>query len=628
MGRSIVLSKRPDRFAGLTPDQESAFAGRSGELILSGKLRGYNGNPENAKYFKAYLKKFENDVAKYHSASALTDAFVLMCNEPGRDSPRAFETLHSQLRNGLLAFAQIHGLSEKPLSAWPEDLAQRMVHWLRTQARSKTTGEPLRSETARKYYGAFCGLFAQLKENRKLAALLPELEAFPNNPFSGTRDSSNPTKSLGVSTLIATYLAARADFIEATNKVRHAQKLFSGTKVSPDATKRGEGQFRNLDAVLWYLKTHYRGKLPKFTDLGDSEVDEERAVYEAIGRFHDGWRNVSEYFQPSPESCVAPMLLLTLLGHFNTDPLRTIGKKNLRRRSVLKNGRLEVRLQVQPGKERGKPYRRSFPIDDADPCSPNAIFELMTEWTKRIRGEAGKYKDCIFIHVTSNNEVKAFHSAKLDGRGGDTKWLHHLREFCERKKLSQFNLRELRLTSLDYGGWMFGDDIRATLALKGGESELVVRTSYTSDSARQRASAKIAELQTNKERYVNTKGKVHHLGAQAKDLSAATPGCKCVDTYDSPIPGEVRGRQCGAFGRCPGCPLGSPELTAYGLARLLQLREELAAARLRMPLERWMACWQDVHKTLERKWIPLFNDKPQLWERVKRMSLPPIGVIE
>jgi hypothetical protein len=627
MGRSTVLTRRPDRYASLTPDQENAFKGRSGELILTGRLRGYNGNDENAPYFKVSLKGFEADVAKFQCAAALTDAFVLMCNEPGRDSKRTFETMRSQLGNGLLAFAEARGLCEKPLKSWPQDLGQQVVQWLRKEAR-KDDGKPLTLSTARRYYGTFCGLFAQIQENRKLAALLPKLEAFPNNPFSGAHGAASQTKSLGQSALIATYLAARADFIAVVQKVRYAQKLFTGPAVPPDAAKRGEGQFRKLDSVLWYLKANYRGKLPIYTVLGASELAEERAVYEAISRFHGGWRNVSEYFQPSPESCVAPMLLLTIFGHFNTEPLRTLGKKNLRRKTVLNNGRLEIRVTVQPGKERGRPYRRSFPIDDADPCSPSSIFELMIDWTKRIRGEAGKYKDCIFIHVTKENLVKAFSSAKFDGRGGDTKWLHHLREFCEQKKLPQFNLRKLRLTSLDYGMWMFSDDIRAAFALKGGESELVLRQSYTSDSARQRAHARIAELQSNKERYVKTKGKVHHLGAQAKDLTAATPGCKCVDAFDSPIPGEVRGRQCGAFGRCPGCPLGSPELTAYGLARLLQLREELVAASLRIPLERWMACWQDVLKTVERKWIPLFKDKPQLWERVKRMSLPPIGVIE
>ncbi|TFZ08929.1 hypothetical protein [Ramlibacter humi] len=627
MGRSTVLTRRPDRFQQLTAAQDAEFQGKTGDLVLTGKLRSYNGKPENAPHFKAALKGFKADVAKFESAVALTDGFVLVCNEPGRRSPRAFETLRSQLNNGLLEFARAKRLQAKPLKEWPADLGHRVVAWLRKEA-LKDNGELYFPETLRKYYGAFCSLFACMKETPKLAALLPQLEDFPRNPFSGLRGSGNTTQSMGQSALIDTLNAARDEFLEVVHKVRYAQQLFAGPEVPPDTTKRGEGQFRNLDAVLWYLKTSYRGKLPMYTTLAESDVVEERAVYEAISRFHGGWRNVSEYLQPAPESCVAPMLLLTIYGHFNTDALRTLGQKNLKRKDVLNNGRLEVRLTVRPGKQRGSTYARSFPIDDADPCSPNSILELMVAWTERIRSEAGKYKDCIFIHVTNENAVKAFASAKLDGRGGDTKWLHHLAEFCERHKLDRFNLRELRMTSLDYGMWMFADDIRASFALKGGKSESVLRDHYIGESARQRSNARVAELQSNKERYVRTGGKVHHLGSDSKDISAATPGCKCVDTFDSPIPGEVKGRQCGAFGRCPGCPLGSPELTAYGLARMLQLREQLKEARKTMPLERWKACWDGVLKTLERKWIPLFKNKPQLWERVKRMSLPPIGVIE
>ncbi len=627
MGRSTVHTRRPSRFENLTPDQEKAFNSRGDTLVLSGKIRSYNGDPENAEFFKTALKGFEADVASFDAALPLTDAFVLMCNDPGRQSKRTFETLRSTLRRGVLAFAKDKGLDAKPLKLWPRDLAEQVVRWLRTLTNS-ASGALVSRNTARRHYGSFADLFAKLAEDSKLSGLLPTLDAFPNNPFSGAHDGTDKTKALGMSALIDTYNAARTEFLQAVAKVRYAQSLFAGPKVAPDAGSRGCGKFRDLDAVLWYLKTKFEGKLPPYLSLRDSGCAEQGALFWAISKFHGGWRNVAEYLQPSPEGCVAPMILLTIVGHFNTEPLRTISEKNLRNKTVLNNGRLEVRLTVQPGKERGKPYRRSFPIDDADPCSPSSIFQFMREWTQRVRSEAGVYRDCIFIHATMEGEVKAFFSAKFDGQGSDTKWRHHLVNFAERNALPRFNLRELRLTSLEYGMWMFADDIRASFALKGGTSERVLRESYTSDSARHRADARIAEIQSNQERFVRTKGKVHHLGSESTDRTAATPGCKCVDTFDSPLPGEVKGRQCGAFGRCPGCPLGSPELTAYGLARLLQLREELLQARTNLPLERWVACWHDVLETLERKWIPLFKDEPQLWERVKRMSLAPIGVIE
>jgi hypothetical protein len=327
---------------------------------------------------------------------------------------------------------------------------------------------------------------------------------------------------------------------------------------------------------------------------------------------------------------VAPLLLLTIYGHFNVEPLRSLRLKDVRSTSVLRNKRVEVRTAVQPGKERGAaPYTRTFPIDDSDPGSPNSIFDFMIGWTKRIRGRAGKYADCIFIFVTQRNEVRVFATSRYDGRSGDSKWVHHLSAFCARHGLPDFNLTELRQTALDFGREISDNDIRELAALKGGTSHSVLDFHYRSDAAESRAHAAVASLQANKERYVRTKGKSHHLGApKSQDLAAATPGCKCADPYDSPMPGEVRGVMCGAFGCCPGCPHGSPELgTAYGLARLLQLREALHDAKSNLPLERWIHRYKRALEVLEQAWLPMFDD-PKVWEQVKRMSLQPIGVIE
>lgn len=623
MGRSIA-SRRTTRFERLTPEQRTALTGVD-TLVLTGKLRAYTGRPGLLPFFMSAVKGFESDVLGFEAALPLTDAFVLMCNDPDKDSPGSFGVLREQLRNGLLEFARAKGLHPKALHEWPADVAVRMLRWLRFEA-TKKDGSPYSSATIRKRYGAFCAMFGELGENPKLAALLPELQPFPNNPLSGAHADGGKTQSLGPSTLVAVLRAARADVLDVVQKFRYAQKLFQEPEVPLDTSRRGEGQFRSIDAVLWYLKTQYPNGFPLYTSLRDSKAPTERALFEAIRRLHGGWRNVSEYFQPLPESCVAPMLLLTIYGHFNTEPMRILRLKDVRQISLLGSDRVDIRTAVQPGKERGKAYRRSFPVDDADPASPNSLLGFMVEWTEAIRKRAGRYRDCVFISVTAENNVKAFSSVQLDGRSSDSKWLHHLKEFCARHRLPRFNLRQLRLTSLDYGMSIFEEDLRATLAMKGGESEATLRLHYTSDAAHLRANTQIAELQDDKERYVRTKGAVHHLGAHSKDLSAATPGCKCVDPYDSPILSEVRGRRCGAFGQCPGCPLGSPEFSGYGLARLLQLREAVNKARMDMPLQRWEKCWKPVVETLEKKWLLLFETRH--FEQAKRMSLPPIGVIE
>jgi hypothetical protein len=624
---STRRARRATRFEQVAPEQDRIIRGGTGKLVLTGRLRSWKGKTALRAEFEKALDAFQADVSGFKAAVALTDGFVLVCNSlPSNPSPRAFGTLQSQLRCGLLEFAQSNGLHEWPLSRWPANLAEQMVRWLRHD-KNAVTGKPISASTARKRYGDFCALFAELGENERLAKLLPDLEPFPENPFSGAHGDQKKTKSLGLSVLVKMLRAARQDFLNAAEKVRYAQALFEGLEVRPDASKRGRGQFRELDAVLWFLHERYpKRNFPAFTKLRQIHP----SVFWAINRLHGGWSNVAEYFYPLSASLVAPIVLLTIYGHFNLEPLRLLQLKQVTMESFLGGENAVLRAVVKPGKERAStPYTRSFAIDSRDPASPHSVLEFMKKWTEGIRKRAGKFRHFFFIGVTTEGEVKTFATAQLDARGSDSRWNHHFGKFCERNDLPPASLMELRQTSLDYVRQLTKNDIRALLAMKGGTSEAVVKSSYESDSAESRHNAAIAAMQANKERYIRTKGKIQHLGAPAsQDLTAATPGCKCADPYSSPIPGEAMGVQCQAFGSCPGCPHGSPQLgSAYSLARLLQLREALIDAKSRIRMERWIARYKKPLEVLESKWIPMFDD-PKIWKKVGHMSLYPIGVIE
>lgn len=617
--------RRATRFEQVAPEQDSVIRHGTGKLILTGRLRSWKGKKALRAEFEKELKGFEEDVHGFKSSAALIDGFVLVCNSwPANPSPRAFSNLRSQLRCGLLQFAKGSGLDTRHLSAWPLNLADDMVSWLRQQT-SAATGKRLSPNTSRKRYGDFCALFAELGENEKLAKLLPKLEPFPDNPFAGAHAGQKKTKSLGLSVLVKMLSGARQEFLDSVAKFRHAQALFKKPEVMPDVSKRGRGQFRDLDAVLWYLhKSYPQHDFPAFTELKKSHL----SLFWAINKFH-GWRNVLEYFYPLSASLVAPIVLLAIYGHFNSEPLRLLQFKQVTKASLLGAQKLELRTVVKPGKERAsKPYTRSFAIDSSDLASPHSVLEFMKEWTTEIRKRAVKYRDFFFIGVTNENVVKTFATAQVDARGSDSKWTHHFREFCKRWELPEASFMELRQTSLDYVRQLTNNDIRALLAMKGGSSQSVLKWYYESDAAESRHSVAIAAVQASKERYIRTKGKIHHMGAPAsQDQTAATPGCKCADPYTSPIPGERQGIQCHAFGCCPGCPHGSPELgSAYSLARLLQLREALEDARERLPIERWVARYQKSHVALTRKWIPLFDQNT--FAKAERMSLYPIGVIE
>jgi hypothetical protein len=623
MPKRFTTVRRASRFDRLTETQEKALRGETANLLLTGRFRSFTGKESLRPYFEAALKGFEADVSGFKDAIVLVDGFVLMCNARRKlRGNRSYQGLRDRLKNGFLAYAVHERLMGKGLRAWPADLGARFAGWLRSEARTDK-GELLSANTARKYWGEFNSLFATLAEEPKTAGMLPDFEAFPSNPFPRAQDETKKTKSLGLENLIAILLAARAEFEQAVTKVRHAQELFEKPEVLPDSTKRSKVRYRDLDALLWHLHRNYPERFPAFTSWRNTDL----ALFEAINKLHGGWRNIGEYFQPFADSCVAPIVLLTIYGHFNVEPLRALRFRQVRSISVMRSAHVEVRTAVQPGKNRGSAYVRSFPKDSSDIASPGSILELMKIWTARIRGDAGIYSDCYFIFATKEGEVKAFATATLDGRSGDSKWIHHLSEFCKRHKLPDFNLRELRQTALDYGRLISDEDIRQVAALQGGSAQSLLDLHYRSDAAENRHNASVAQLQATQERFVRTKGKSHQLGSQSKDFTAATPGCKCADPYSSPIPGEVDAVLCSAFGSCPGCPHGAPQLgNARGLARLLQVRQALIEAKSNIPLERWVKRYREPLRVLDEDWIPSFA--PELFEKAKRMSLPPIGVIE
>jgi hypothetical protein len=350
----------------------------------------------------------------------------------------------------------------------------------------------------------------------------------------------------------------------------------------------------------------------------------DREVSNAISDFHGGWRNVAVYFHPTAEALIAPMILFYIYSHMNTEPLRALKTSDVRLFDGFGGERLRVIVRID--KQRGAPYDRSFPVDAQDPASPSSVLEFVQRWTNAIRTLAPSH-DSIFLHLNMYNKPKAFLTAKNEGASADSSWRHHLRNFVERHSLPQFSISELRQTAIDYV-WLITDgDIRAILSVKGGTSEAVIRQHYKSDSQKQRQRVVIAQLQSNRERDAATLGKTSHRGTPKKaDISAATPGWNCIDPYQSPIPGEVVDRLCQAFGMCPGCPHGSPQLDSeYSLARSLQLRQLFKEGPSRLGLNRWKR-YQTAATALETVWLPLFHD--EVWEKAKFLQLVAIGELE
>lgn len=628
----------PSRYEQLSDKERKNIRLPRAELILSGGLRSFSGPAENRPYFEAALNVVKEASSDFAEAKLFIDAFVLVCNTAGISSKRGYGSVANNLKQGLLKFAKAKGLHAQVLKLWPPTVGADFALWL--EDAPSLLGKAYSENSARKFFGEAKRLLGCLSERPEYAGQIAHFEPFPENAFSGAHFSTESYRAQGLSVFIRLLIEARSDFLETMNRFRRAQELFRGTKVERDYTARGMAQWKSIDAVLWELHEQYGGKqLPSFTPGGSAAPNDGRParvgqwpesleeanpnLRHAITRYHGGWRKIAPYFQPTAEAIVAPMILMYIYTWANTEPLRAMRVEDFADVKFIGNPRFVIRIN----KERGEPYMRSFPIDDTDPAAPHKVLRFVQDWTANIRTYAEGYENRLFIFSSNWGEIRGFNTALVNGRSGDTIWNQSLRTVLTRYQLPTMNVSELRQTVIDFGWQLSDKDIRQILAMKGGSSEDVARLHYLSDAFKLRAQQEIATQQEIRLRQIKRNHNIHHRGAaRSQDLGAATPGCGCLDPFDSPIPGEKRGTLCGAFGQCPNCPLGYPvPESAYSLARLLQLREELKRASVYLRPERWLRVFAPVKAKLE-DWLKEFS--AELWLEARTLTLPPIGELE
>lgn len=130
------------------------------------------------------------------------------------------------------------------------------------------------------------------------------------------------------------------------------------------------------------------------------------------------------------------------------------------------------------------------------------------------------------------------------------------------------------------------------------------------------------------ERFVRSGGRSHVRGApQPVDAACATPGWGCLDPYNSPIPGQIKGKLCEGFGLCPACALGLlNHESPYCVARAIQLRNEVDEAHNYMNFSRWKAVYEPVRQKLDKVWLPLVS--MDVLGKARELNLGPIGRLE
>ncbi|RQU47864.1 hypothetical protein DF147_09555 [Burkholderia cenocepacia] len=330
-------------------------------------------------------------------------------------------------------------------------------------------------------------------------------------------------------------------------------------------------------------------------------------------------------FYPSPEFLFPFVLLLFIYTFANAGPLFSLTGASVKEQEVMGVKRIVLDLY----KERSDTYQRSFAKDENDRFSPGQLLEVIERWTRNIRGFAGPHAEHVFVFVTKERTVRGFFTGSVDGRSSDVVWNTAVKKFCKKYGLPKILLRVIRTTGLDVTRELHDDDILAVSAVAGTKAGATLEFHYESEPTKVRRQEKLLPVMIAYERWAYLDGKPDtRRTPDDTDMLAATPGWGCLDPFASPIPGEVEGRTCQAFGRCPGCELGFVDLTSpYALARAVQLADELKAARYYLDYGRWKSAYKKALLYLLKRWLPAFSS-PEVVEAAKRISLSPIGRVE
>lgn len=339
------------------------------------------------------------------------------------------------------------------------------------------------------------------------------------------------------------------------------------------------------------------------------------------------YRAVMKAMHPMSQHLTPFIFYLAAVTMYNTQPLLEMRLEDAIETSILG----VARLSLHPYKTRGKQYQhRSFVVTD-EPDNPARIIRFLIDWTEPLRECVPlRFRNQLFLYVCRNRGCAQKASPMYDrDRGFSPKFAANAALYCKKKGFPAIGTRLLRATGADLANELFDGDPLSVGTLLGHVGAGSVLISYRSEQAKQRDEVRLAGAMAARDRWIHSNGKVDVRAEPADaDRSAATPGFRCIDPYDSPIAGEKRGRQCTAYGFCPNCPLAQPAAdSGYAVARLLQLRERLLDARDRHGVAVWRARFADQVGAIDAVWLPTLADDNAL-NRAARMQLNPLPPID
>lgn len=516
----------------------------------------------------------------------------------------------------LLAYGSSYGIGVYEYSDITTTLMKEFFLWLRGEGGvlpSVNSSGGLSKNSSADVYRFARDLFLFVKNSAEFSHLAPQTVVFAENPSNGGHREIQSHHGLSEEHIVAIRKACFEELDVTFKLLREGQAIKNSQAKVPDLDSPGK-EFKPLETcVRAYMQVErmqisqgeFRHRFPGLRRAINGPPYHDRGS--VLRRLHFTRRSI-----------VPVIVLLQMHFAFEPETLLTLNWSDEEDSFLYGNNRGKLTGTKYRGgfSRKSKPYARR----DKVKYSPDSLLTMLRMVTPDAAGFIG-------------NCVRIFCYARRDGSFGtfsdSAVFINALSEFIRDNKLDHFNLSNLRQTGADIIAKVTGGDVAEQKAFLRHKTVNTTLKSYQSPSSVARREDELAHGMNVRARRIKSKGKIDTRGASLPELQkfGATIGFYCLDPYDSPRPGEVKGQLCGAYGRCPTCPLSMVDASsARDCARLKQMQVMLVEARRRMDPSRWVVHWAAELETLERDWLPSFSLDAR--KAAADMALPPIPEIE
>lgn len=487
----------------------------------------------------------------------------------------------------------------------------RLIGWMS----SAEVGPSLSATSKASRYNIIRAFFEWLKLD---ALLLPEGWMIRRNPWPLCYRSVKSRDVLSEPVLASIVQAAVQDIGQTIANWDNARTIIDDPLVVVPPCTAKISAYKDQAVALKTLATTFPDGLPRYTELKSRR----RGLYDALRTYPQlSYGSAIRAIVPTARLLVPFVVLIALATLFNPDTVLKLRWSHVDEEHPV-FGADRWRLRGEKPRA-GREQVRSFPARVTHLTNPVTLLKHLRRQTARLREVLSQeLRDYVFVFQIENRSSA---TSFVGSDGSRTGWSWALRRFIGEYKLKPFTLADLRPTGSNLVDELTGGNLPAQQMILNHTKPETTERYYTSHASRTRRQEKLAQAMAWRERYARSLGTIDSR-SQVGTRRAATPGYECFDPYDSPLPSQVAGRLCTAYGRCPSCPLHAMNVrSAKSLARIIQLAARLDEASRELAPQRWLSQWMPVQEAV-RKHLYLFAE--EVYTAARQLQLPPIPEIE